>query len=90
MLGYAGWYDSHDGYTTFMFYMPWEFGLAPGPAYYLYFRSLTNQEFDWRQTWHLLPGLGQGRARPYPWPHSTTWGGCAVDSTGRFRITSAP
>lgn len=34
MLGYAGWYDSHDGYTTFMFYMPWEFGLALGPAYY--------------------------------------------------------
>lgn len=46
MLGYAGWYDSHDGYSTFMFYLPWELDLVLGPAYYLYFRSLTNQEFD--------------------------------------------
>ena len=24
MLGYAGWYDSHDGYSTCMFYVPWQ------------------------------------------------------------------
>ena len=58
MLGYAGWYDSHDGYSTAMFYVPWQPWLAWGPAFYLYFRSLTNQEFALRKHWgHLLPGL---------------------------------
>jgi hypothetical protein len=58
MLGYAGWYDSHDGYSTFMFYMPWQPWLAWGPTFYLYCRSLTNQEFELRRHWvHLLPGL---------------------------------
>jgi AraC-like DNA-binding protein len=58
MLGYAGWYDSHDGYSTFMFYMPWQPWLAWGPTFYLYCRSLTNQEFELRGHWlHLLPGL---------------------------------
>ncbi len=59
MLGYAGWYDSHDGYSTFMFYVPWQLNLLLGPAYYLYFRSLTNQEFQLlpRAWWHFLPGL---------------------------------
>ena len=61
MLAYAGWYDSHDGYTTALSYVPWQFNLLLGPAYYLYFRSLTSQEFRlfpraWR---HLLPGLLQ-------------------------------
>ncbi|MDO7877110.1 AraC family transcriptional regulator [Hymenobacter sp. ASUV-10] len=60
MLGYAGWYDSHDGYSTTMFYVPWQLGLALGPAYYLYFRSLTNQEFRLRPLRrHLGPGLAQ-------------------------------
>ena len=58
MLGYAGWYDSHDGYSTTMFYVPWKPWLAWGPAFYLYCRSLTNQEFKLRKHWvHLLPGL---------------------------------
>ena len=58
MLGYAGWYDSHDGYSTTMFYVPWQPWLAWGPAFYLYCRSLTNQEFELRRHWiHLLPGL---------------------------------
>ena len=58
MLGYAGWYDSHDGYSTFMFYMPWQPWLAWGPTFYLYCRSLTNQEFELRRHWvHLLPGM---------------------------------
>ena len=61
MLGYAGWYDSHNGYTTVMFYSPWQLNLLLGPAYYLYFRSLTSQEFRLlpRAWWHLLPGLLQ-------------------------------
>ncbi|SFP97172.1 AraC-type DNA-binding protein [Hymenobacter arizonensis] len=58
MLGFAGWYDSHDAYSTFMFYMPWQPWLAWGPVFYLYFRSLTNQEFSLRRHWwHLLPWL---------------------------------
>jgi|GEM_PF-972392 len=59
MLGFAGWYDSHDGYSTAMFYVPWQLNLLLGPAYYLYFRSLTSQEFRLlpRARWHLLPGL---------------------------------
>ncbi|MFD1469667.1 helix-turn-helix domain-containing protein [Hymenobacter caeli] len=59
MLGYAGWYDSHDGYSTAMFYVPWQLNLLLGPGYYLYFRSLTNQEFQLfpRAWWHFGPGL---------------------------------
>jgi len=59
MLEFAGWYDSHDGYSTAMFYVPWQLNLLLGPAYLLYFRSLTNQEFGLRPRawWHLVPGL---------------------------------
>jgi hypothetical protein len=61
MLAHAGWYDSHDGHTTVMLYLPWQLNLFLGPAYYLYFRSLTNQEFRLRvRTWqHLAPGFLQ-------------------------------
>jgi AraC-like DNA-binding protein len=61
MLGFAGWYDSHDGYSTAMFYVPWQLNLLLGPAYYFYFRSLTSQEFRLRgRAWlHLAPGLGK-------------------------------
>ncbi|MGI4874273.1 MAG: helix-turn-helix domain-containing protein [Janthinobacterium lividum] len=58
MLGYAGWFDSHDWHSTFMFYVPWRAIWLLGPGYFLYFRSLTNQEFRWRPlAWHLLPGV---------------------------------
>lgn len=61
MLAYAGWYDSHDRHTTIMLYLPWQLNLFLGPAYYLYFRSLTNQEFRLRvRAWrHLVPGFLQ-------------------------------
>ncbi|OGX89986.1 helix-turn-helix domain-containing protein [Hymenobacter coccineus] len=61
MLGYAGWYEGPNGYRAAMLYVPWRLNLFLGPAYYLYFRSLTNQEFRlWpRAWWHLLPGLLQ-------------------------------
>jgi AraC-like DNA-binding protein len=61
MLAHAGWYDSHDGHTTVMLYLPWQLNLSLGPAYYLYFRSLTNQEFRLRlRIWrHLVPGFLQ-------------------------------
>ena len=58
MLGYAGWFDSHDGHSTVMFYVPWRANMLLGGGYYLYFRSLTNQDFRWRPALkHLLPGL---------------------------------
>ncbi|QIX62986.1 helix-turn-helix transcriptional regulator [Hymenobacter sp. BT18] len=59
MLGFAGWYDSHDGRTTFMFYWPFSNWLAVGPALYFYFRNLTNQEFrlQRRHWWHFAPAL---------------------------------
>ncbi len=58
MLGFAGWYDAHNGYTTFMFYFPWTHVLWFGPFIYLYFRSLTNTRFqlERRYFWILLPG----------------------------------
>ena len=58
MLGYAGWFDSHDSHSTVMFYVPWRANMLLGGTYYLYFRSLTNQDFRWRPALkHLLPGL---------------------------------
>ncbi|UOQ70301.1 hypothetical protein [Hymenobacter cellulosilyticus] len=59
MLGFAGWYDSHDAFSTFMFYFPFSNWLAVGPALYFYFRSLTNQEFRFgrRHWWPLTPAL---------------------------------
>lgn len=59
MLGFAGWYDSHDWRTTFMFYVPWKHLLAFGPLIWLYFRSLTNTDFQWKRSywWHFLPAL---------------------------------
>ena len=58
MLGYAGWYDSHDGHSTLMFYLPWRPWPGLGPVLYLYFEALVNQEFAWRgRRRHLLPLL---------------------------------
>jgi len=45
MLGFAGWYDGHDGYTTFMFYFPFNTLLWIGPCLFFYFLSLTNRDF---------------------------------------------
>jgi AraC-like DNA-binding protein len=45
MLGFAGWYDSHDAYTSFMFYFPFETTIWMGPTLYFYFLSLTDAEF---------------------------------------------
>jgi AraC-like DNA-binding protein len=45
MLGFAGWYDSHDAYTSFMFYFPFETTIWMGPTLYFYFLSLTDTKF---------------------------------------------
>ncbi len=58
LLGYAGWYDAHDRYTTLMFYLPWTNSLALGPLFYAYFRALTDQRFTLRGfRRHLAPAL---------------------------------
>ncbi|RPD44098.1 AraC family transcriptional regulator [Hymenobacter sediminis] len=59
LLGFAGWYDSHDAHTTIMFYIPWQPALLLGPAYYLYFRCLTRPGQAQPVLRHLLPGLLQ-------------------------------
>ena len=59
MLGFAGWYDTHDAFTTFMFYFPWNWFWLLGPLVYFYFRSLTNRNFHWRRKdlWHFVPTI---------------------------------
>ncbi len=60
MLGWAGWYDTHDRFTSFMFYFPFNNVIWMGPLLYCYFLSLTNTEFRFRKN-HLkhllLPAL---------------------------------
>ena len=58
MLGFAGWYDSHDWRSTFMFYFPFHMLVFLGPLLWFYFRSLTNGEFKLKRShWlHFLPG----------------------------------
>ncbi|MEN0005571.1 MAG: AraC family transcriptional regulator [Bacteroidota bacterium] len=58
MLGFAGWYDSHNFLTVFMFYFPFHHYLLIPPIVFYYFRSLTNSEFKLEQKdwWHFLPG----------------------------------
>jgi AraC-like DNA-binding protein len=45
MLGFAGWYDSHDAYTSFMFYFPFSTLCLIGPLLYFYFLAVTNLNF---------------------------------------------
>ncbi|OON65808.1 helix-turn-helix domain-containing protein [Hymenobacter sp. CRA2] len=75
MLGFAGWYDSHDAYSTFMFYFPFSNWLAVGPALYFYFRSLTNQEFRFRRRdgWHFAPALLYLACRLGIWLYDIGW-----------------
>lgn len=98
MLYYAGW-NTHPGYVWWLQYGPWHLGLAVGPSYYLYFRSLTNQTFRWRSyRWHLLPGLLQlvtyGAAAladwllDYPAHQPATMGATSVPGPGATLLES--
>ena len=49
MLAYGGWYDTHDAYSSFMFYFPFHNFLIIAPLIYFYFRSLTNFEFKFER-----------------------------------------
>lgn len=59
MLGFAGWYDAHDAYATFMFYFPFNHWFALGPLVYFYFKSLTNAHFRFsgRDVRHFIPAF---------------------------------
>ncbi|MBL7745135.1 MAG: helix-turn-helix transcriptional regulator [Chitinophagaceae bacterium] len=60
MLGFAGWYDTHDDFTSFMFYFPFNNVIWMGPLLYFYFLSLTNTDFRFskRHRKHLLLPAG--------------------------------
>lgn len=49
MLGFAGWYDEHDGYTSFMFYFPFNLLLLAGPCIWFYFLSKVNATFRFQK-----------------------------------------
>lgn len=49
MLGFAGWFDTHDGFSSFMFYFPFSNFLLIGPLLYFYFLSLTNADFTFKK-----------------------------------------
>ena len=59
MLGFAGWYDSHDWRTTVMFYVPWDNLLLLGPLVWFYLLTVTNRNFRFRPVhlWHVLPWM---------------------------------
>lgn len=88
MLGFAGWYDSHNAYTSFMFYFPFNNVLWMGPLLYFYFLSLTNAGFRFKRSHYyhfILPGLfllmiiakfvlDFGFHRPFPVTEDTQFG----------------
>lgn len=49
MLGFAGWYDTHNGFSSFMFYFPFDNVIWMGPLLYFYFLSLTNADFTFEK-----------------------------------------
>lgn len=88
MLGFAGWYDTHDGYTSFMFYFPFNNVVWMGPLLYFYFLSLTNADFKFERKHRkhfILPALwllmilvkfvvDYGLYRPFPDVEITQYG----------------
>lgn len=60
MLGFAGWYDSHNWLTSFMFYFPFNVTLLIGPLLYFYFLAITNEDFEFskKQVVHLWLPIG--------------------------------
>ena len=56
MLGWAGWYDTHNRFTSFMFYFPFNNVVWMGPLLYFYFLSLSNSSFRFQKkhAWHFV------------------------------------
>jgi hypothetical protein len=60
MLSFAGWYDRHNGFTSFMFYFPFNTIAWIVHCLYFYFLSLTNRDFKLSKShWphFILPAL---------------------------------
>jgi len=59
MLGFAGWYDAHNAYTTFIYYFPVDHSFLLGPLVWFYFKSVTNRQFQFysKDFWHFIPEL---------------------------------
>ncbi len=88
MLGFAGWYDTHDGYSSFMFYFPFNNVVWMGPLLYFYLLSITNTDFKIERkhaTHFLLPvlfmllvivkfGIDFAYYRPFPVEEATQYG----------------
>ena len=88
MLGFAGWYDTHDAFTSFMFYFPFNNVIWMGPLLYFYFLSLTNSGFVFQKKHYkhfILPALfllmvltkfivDFGLNRPFPVEENTQYG----------------
>jgi AraC-like DNA-binding protein len=60
MLGFAGWYDSRDGYSQFMFYYIFSHWFLLGPLLYFFVKAKTKSNFklekkDFKH--FILPGL---------------------------------
>ena len=53
MLGFAGWYDTHDSLTSIMFYFPFNTYIYIGPCLYFYFLSFTNNVFTIKKHHYL-------------------------------------
>ena len=45
LVGFAGWYDSHDGFTIFAMYFRWVNWWIIGPLVYFYVKSILNPDF---------------------------------------------
>lgn len=88
MLGFAGWYDTRNGYSSFMFYFPFNNLIWMGPLLYFYFLSLTNTDFKFQKQHYkhfVLPVLfllmvlakciiDFGFNRPFPVEENTQYG----------------
>ncbi|MEM9837504.1 MAG: AraC family transcriptional regulator, partial [Bacteroidota bacterium] len=57
MLGHLNWY-ALDGYSDFLFFVPFHQLFFLGPVMYMYTRSQLNPSFvfTWRDGWHFVPG----------------------------------
>jgi len=75
MLGFAGWYNTHDDYTTFMFYFPFNWFMALGPLIYFYFLSVTNRDFKFesKHLLHFIPMVLTKLERAIAYGYDIVW-----------------
>ena len=58
MTGHAGWY-AKDGYSDFLFFVPFQQLFLIGPVVYFYTQSLLNPSFQLssKHFWHFIPAI---------------------------------